>query len=743
MAFKSFGQNILQMRQQSLQEKMHQDRMRQYEEDRSARKTGMGLNMLSSVISNLTNIGTALYQSDQRASAARAKAAADYNNKIAEMVMKTGMKPPGEVAAEGGLRQALAAQQAKQKAADALAASAVQPEVEKVRREEPLLTKGGMRTGVESESIPRRRLETKPTVSLPSAPEFGEKERVPMGKPFKPGPPELAPERFRRFPKPPVESPPSDGIPEPRTEEEEREHRKEQERLKERIQEEEQRTVKYDIPEAAREEIEEQTGFKKARKEVDVARRAVRIARHALQVARQDPLSRAATVVRAEKQLESETKRLDLALKKAQYIQIFETSKQKAISTAGKKNQIEFHREKGKYVIKKYPADGMVWVPVQQKQGPMAGFWELKRIKMTPADYLERIEKVGSSKPKGTPPPKGDEGAYEQIIIRWKEQNKVGAPGQTGGQIKSPKSKKLKAVVKKLQGSDLLAFSKATYRQTATRKAMALQQMPFETKEDKKRFNAAVKELKVWLEDKWVDAKGKKEREKYADRVNSLRDNLINQQSKAQEALKGKAEKSKRPDKTITVDGRPIIVYSAAVGAAGLGAYLRGEALKSPLTGLSYEKAKEKRDSAEFAKWLDYKHLVAKFGPAKDYIKKATNTRKARTWKSEAKRLWEKAGLPEGEFESYWGTPQKPGTGRRPNVTQLLPSGPGETRLPSQSPRQRMSQDLAFVSASAPEPIAEFHKINSQNWPASKKRRVWEHMARSRGWVAQGERVVG
>ena len=91
MAFKSFGQNILQMRQQSLQEKMHQDRMRQYEEDRSARKTGMGLNMLSSVISNLTNIGTALYQSDQRASTAKAKAEADWKKKIAEMVMQTGM----------------------------------------------------------------------------------------------------------------------------------------------------------------------------------------------------------------------------------------------------------------------------------------------------------------------------------------------------------------------------------------------------------------------------------------------------------------------------------------------------------------------------------------------------------------------------------------------------------------------------------------------------------------------------
>ena len=53
----------------------------------------------------------------------------------------------------------------------------------------------------------------------------------------------------------------------------------------------------------------------------------------------------------------------------------------------------------------------------------------------------------------------------------------------------------------------------------------------------------------------------------------------------------------------ITVDGKPIIVYPAAVGAAGLDAYLRGEALKSPLTDLSYEDAKMNRDSAEFAKW--------------------------------------------------------------------------------------------------------------------------------------------
>ena len=740
MAFKSFGQNILQMRQQALQEKMHQDRMRQYEEDRSARKTGMGLNMLSSVISNLTNIGTALYQSDQRASTAKAKAEADWKKKIAEMVMQTGIKPKEELAAESAYKQAVATQQAKQKAADALAAQQPQA-VEKVRREEPLLTRGGMRTGVESESIPRRRLETKPTSP---APEFGEKERVPMGKPlFKPGPPELAPERFSREPE-------SAKLQTHLMDVEELEkYVADQDRLKERTQEEEQRTVKYELPEAVREEVERPA--KEAKKEVDVARRAVRIARHALQVARQDPLSRAATVVRAEKQLESQEKALTLALKKIEYDQRFEESKRKTLRAINKQDRIELQwfprkgkgkdKSDGTYRVKSFPLGGEIWVPVQGKDG----FWKAEKRKIDEASFIEKMNSMKRSKPggRGTPPPKGDEGAYEQIIIRWKEQNKVGAPCQTGGLIKSPKSKKLEAVVKKLKGSDLLAFSKATYRQTATRKAMALQQMPFETKEDKKRFNAAVKELRVWLENKWVDAKGKKEREKYADRVNSLRDNLINQQSKAQEALKDKAEKSKRPDKTITVDGRPIIVYSAAVGAAGLGAYLSGKAPANPLTGLSYENAKKKRDSAEFAKWLDYKHLVAKFGPAKDYIKKATNTRKARTWKSEAKRLWEKAGLPEGEFESYWGTPQKPGTGRRPNVTQLLPSGPGETRLPSQSPRQRMSQDLAFVSASAPEPIAEFHKINSQNWPASKKRRVWEHMARSRGWVAQGERVVG
>ena len=753
MAFKSFGQNILQMRQQALQKKMHQDRMRQYEEDRSTREMGMGLNLLNSVISGLAGIGTAAYQSSGRADAARAKAEADYNKKLAEMILKTGIKPKEELAAEGNLRQALATQQAKQKAADTLAAQRPQA-AEKARREEPLLTRGGMRTGVESESIPRRRLETKPTGPT----DFGEKDRYPMDHPiheFKPGPPEFAPERVVYLPKltdgaqdkaggvrkPTVEASDDDRPPIPMT-------KKEIKRLKELRQEEEQRTVKYDIPEAAREKIEK--SIREAQKEVDVARRAVRTASHALQVARQDPLSRAAAVVRAEKRLESQTKALDVALKNVEYVQRFETSKQKAISTAGSRNKIEFEwvkgrRGKGEYKIKTYPADGMVWVPVQQKQGPMAGLWTLERIKMTPADYLKRIEKAGSSRPKSTPPPKGPEGNFERIALRVKDSTQAGGTREFSKEIRGPGSKELRKIKDRLEnpGKPLIFKNYGPASRKAKNWVRKLRGMPFETTEQKVAFNKEVKAFNAWLSTQWIDRAGKKEREKSAKAAQSTRSAWANFKRQRMREIKqglGKTQAGRTKEKigetTVSIRG------GATVDPSAVTKYLQGQVATNPFKNKSPEDYNSIARTKGAIVWRDYNILTSENGPAGKFLKKKLKGDFDRQ-KNKAKKEWKDAGFKGADFEKFWGTFEKTGTMGLPDVTQLLPSGPGETRLPSQSPRQRMSQDLAFVSASAPEPIAEFHKINSQNWPASKKRRVWEHMARSRGWVAQGERAVG